>query len=63
MDAAGLVGVGFYFVFDPTVPKLYKLLIVIGVLGFILYFFLGGGGGKGGPLGGKAPPERIHGAR
>jgi len=56
----GMVGVGFYFVFDPIVPKFYKLLIVIGVLGFILYFFLGRGGGKGGPFGGKAPPERFH---
>lgn len=57
----GMVAVGFYFVFDPATPKLYKLLIAIGALGFVLYFFMGGGGGKGGPLGGTAPPERFGG--
>jgi len=41
----GLLVAGFYFVFDPSTPKLYKLLIVLGILGFILYFFMGGGGG------------------
>jgi uncharacterized membrane protein YjjB (DUF3815 family) len=57
----GMVAVGFYFVFDPATPQLYKLLIAVGALGFVLYFFMGGGGGKGGPLGGKAPPERwLH---
>ena len=54
----GMVAVGFYFVFDPATPRLYKLWIALGSLGFILYFFLGGGGGKGGSLGGTAPPER-----
>ena len=53
----GMVAVGFYFVFDPTTPKLYKLLIAIGALGFVLYFFMGGGGGKGGLLGGYIPPD------
>ena len=52
----GMVVVGLYFVFDPATPKLYKLLIALGVLGFLLFFFLGGGGGKGGSLGGTAPP-------
>lgn len=46
-----IVAFGLYFVFDPATPKLYKLLIAIGVLGFVLFFFMGGGGGKGGPLG------------
>lgn len=55
---AGMVVVGLYFVFDPTTPKLYKLLIGFGLLGLLLYFFLGGGGGKGGPMGGYVPPTR-----
>ena len=57
---AGMVVVGLYFVFDPATPRLYKLWIALGVLGFILYFFVGSGGGKGGSLGGTAPPERWH---
>ena len=56
----GLLVVGLYFVIDPATPKLYKLLIAFGFLGFFLYFFLGGGGGKGGPLGGQAPPPEIY---
>lgn len=55
---AGMVVAGFYFVFDPATPKLYKLWIALGALGFILYFSLGGGGGKGGPMGGYVPPTR-----
>ncbi len=57
----GMVALGLYFVFDPTTPKLYKLLMTLGVLGFLLFFFMGSGGGKGGPLGGKAPPTRWFG--
>jgi hypothetical protein len=54
-----MVCVGIYFVFDPAVPRLYKLLLALGVMGILLYVFLGGGGGKGGPLGGKPPPIRV----
>ena len=54
----GVVVAGFYFILDPATPKLYKLLIVIGLLALLLYFLLGGGG-KGEPLGGQAPPERY----
>lgn len=44
----GVVVGGLYFAIDPATPKLYKLLIVFGLLGLLLYFFLwGGGGGKG----------------
>ena len=43
----GLLVVGIYYVIDPATPKLYRLLIAFGLLGFLLYFFLGGGGGKG----------------
>jgi hypothetical protein len=53
-----IVALGLYFAIDPATPKLFKLLSALGVLGIILYFFLGSGGGKGGPLGGKAPPIR-----
>jgi len=56
----GIVVAGLYFVFDPATPKLYKLLIAFGLLGIILFFFMGSGGGKGGSLGGKAPPERFY---
>jgi len=56
----GIVVAGLYFVFDPATPKLYKLLIAFGLLGIILFFFMGSGGGKGGPLGGQAPPERFY---
>lgn len=42
----GMVAVGFNFVFDPATPKLYKLLIAVGALGFILFFFLRGGVAK-----------------
>jgi len=52
----GIVVAGLYFVFDPSTPKLYKLLIAFGLLGVILFLFLGGGGGKGGPMGGYVPP-------
>ena len=44
----GLLVVGLYYVIDPATPKLYRLLVALGLLGFLLYFFLGdGGGGKG----------------
>jgi hypothetical protein len=54
----GIVVAGLYFVFDPTTPKPYKLLIIFGLLGIALFFFMGSSGGKGGSLGGQAPPER-----
>ena len=41
-----------------TTPKPCKLLIVFGLLGIVLFFFMGSSGGKGGSLGGQAPPER-----
>lgn len=40
------VAVGLYFVVDPATPKLYRLLVAFGLLGFLLYYFLGGGGSK-----------------
>ena len=43
---AGLLIVGLYFVFDPATPELYQLLISFGLLGLLLYYFLGGGGCK-----------------
>ena len=57
----GIVAGGVYFLVDPATPKILKLLITFIILGFVLFFFIGGGGGKGGPLGGKAPPERFGG--
>ncbi len=38
----GIVAVSLYFIFDPATPKLYKLLIVVGLLGLLLYCLLGG---------------------
>jgi hypothetical protein len=55
-----IVVVGLYFVIDPATPKLLKLLSALGVLGIILYFFLGGGGGKGGPLSGGTSRYSVH---
>ena len=42
----GVVVAGLHFIFDPATPKLYKLLIAVGLLGLLLYFFLGGGGAR-----------------
>ena len=53
----GLLVAGFYFVNDPDVPTIYKVLTSLAVLGLLMYFFMRGGGGKGGPLGGEAPPD------
>jgi hypothetical protein len=44
---AGLLVVGLYFINDSATPELYQLLIAFGLLGLLLYYFLGGGGSRG----------------